>query len=128
MSELPTRPGDVSEWAPLTEIAARYLAHAWQLLAVRLGQDTGQPPEELREVAIAALAYEHVLAERALASRWVNAADALAYGATVEQVAAAMGLDDDEVRVGLGSWADGQVRIGHLTPAERDDVLRLVQP
>ncbi len=128
MSELPTRPGDVSEWAPLTEIAERYLAHAWQLLTVRLGQDTGQPPEELREEALAALAYGHVLAERALASRWVTAADALGCGASVAQVAKAMALDADEVVVGLGSWASNQVRIGHLTPAERDDLLRLVQP
>ena len=127
MSALPTRPGDVSEWASLPEIAHQYVTHGWALAAVRLGQDTGQPPEELRESAIAALAYEHALAERALAGRWVNAAAALEYGASVEDVARAMGLDVEEVRVGLPSWADGQVRAGCLTPAERDDVLRLVE-
>ena len=124
---LPRRPADVSHWAPLTELAEQYLRHAWQLTAVRLGQDTGQPPAELVQHALATLAYGHALADRALASRWVNAADALTYGATVAQVAQAMGLDVEEVRVGLRQWAAALVGTGQLTPADRDELLALVQ-
>jgi hypothetical protein len=45
------------------------------------------PAEQLARHAVALLAVEHALADRVLASRWVNVADALTYGATVEQVA-----------------------------------------
>lgn len=76
--------------------------------------------------AVAALATQHALAERVLYSRWCNVRDALTFGATPEQVAAAMGLDVDEVALGLRSWADGQHRQQLITADEHDAVLALV--
>jgi hypothetical protein len=64
--------------------------------------------------------------QRVLASRWVNVAEALTHGATIDQAAAGMGLDVDEVRVGLAGWADGQHRFGHITDAEHDQVIALL--
>jgi hypothetical protein len=64
------------------------------------------------------------LVERA--HRWVTVAEALTYGATLGQVAAGMGLDVDEVRVGLAGWANGQHRFGHITDAEHDQVIALL--
>ena len=61
-----------------------------------------------------------------LASRWVTVADALTYGATIDQVATAMDLTSVEVAAGLRSWADGQRRFGHITDAEHDAVLALL--
>jgi hypothetical protein len=37
-----------------------------------------------------------------------------------------MGLDVDEVRVGLAGWADGQHRFGHITGAEHVQVIALL--
>jgi hypothetical protein len=76
--------------------------------------------------AVALLAVQHALAERVLASRWLAVADALGCGARVVEVAAAMALTSGEVEVGLCSWADGQRRFGHLTDAEHDAVLALL--
>jgi hypothetical protein len=76
--------------------------------------------------ALTALAYQHALAERALHSRWVNARDGLRHGATVAQVADAMGLDADEVCFGLSRWADGQRRHGSMSEHEHAAVLALV--
>ena len=73
------------------------------------------PAEQLARHAVALLAVEHALADRVLVSRWVTVAEALTYGATIDQVAAGMGLDVDEVRVGLAGWADGQHQFGHIT-------------
>jgi hypothetical protein len=64
--------------------------------------------------------------QRVLASRWVNVAEALTHGATIDQAAAGMGLDVDEVLVGLAGWADGQHRFGHITDAEHDQVIALL--
>jgi hypothetical protein len=61
-----------------------------------------------------------------LVSRWVTVAEAITYGATIDQVAAGMGLDVGGVRVGLAGWADGQHRFGHITNAEHDQVIALL--
>ena len=123
-ASLPTRPSEI-EWTPLRELADRYLEHAGRLVDHRAGVG-GLLPGELMSHALAALSIQHRLAEEALAGRWVNAVAALEHGATGEQVAKAMGLDAEEVVVGLSRWAAGQVRAGHLTPAGRDDVLALL--
>jgi hypothetical protein len=56
----------------------------------------------------------------------VNVADALTYGATVEQVATAMDLTAIEVAAGLRLGADVQRRFGHITDVEHDAVLALL--
>lgn len=126
MQNLPTRPCDVDHRVSLPEIAERYLEHARVVVYDKHGIGEARPPAELIGHALAALAFGHALADRALASRWVCAADALAAGATSKQVADAMGLDDDELQTGLGSWADSMVRLGHLTPADRTELLELL--
>jgi len=76
--------------------------------------------------ALAALAYQHALAERALHSRWSIATDALAAGASLDTVGAAMGgLEPDEVRFELRRWAGDQHREGLMDDARRDEVWRL---
>lgn len=84
--------------------------------------------------ALEALAHGQALADRLLAQRWVDARDALRYGAEVRTVARALGLDDDEIRAGLRSWAGGQLDLHHasdrtlgLDDAQHDEVLTLVQ-
>ena len=52
---------------------------------------TPLPAEQLARHAVALLAVEHTRAERMLASRWVNVADALTYGATLDRVAGTRG-------------------------------------
>ncbi|MGH3599939.1 MAG: hypothetical protein ACRDQH_06630, partial [Pseudonocardiaceae bacterium] len=81
---------------------------------------------ELAGHALAELAYSAALAERALSGRWVHAVDALDAGATHEQVAAATGLDVDELRTGLRSWAHNQLRAGIITTEQHTQVLTLL--
>jgi hypothetical protein len=125
--DLPTRPADIPHTAPLRRLLDALHDHQGRLVNARyaIGDDP-VPAEQLARHAVALLAVEHALADRVLVSRWVTVADALTYGATIDQVAAGMGLDVDEVRVGLASWADGQHRFGHITDAEHDTVLALL--
>jgi hypothetical protein len=74
--------------------------HQGRLVDARHGIGDPIPAEQLARHAVALLAIEHALADRVLASRWVTVAEALMYGATIDRVAAGMGLDVDEVRVG----------------------------
>jgi hypothetical protein len=57
----------------------------------------------------------------------VTVAEALAYGAPLGHVAAAMGLEVDEVAVGLRSWADGQHEHGGMSAAARDEAYALLK-
>lgn len=127
MTNLPTRPADLPYDTTLGQLAEQYYRHAGPLVDARHGLGQPRTAEQLAAHAVAALAVQHALAERVLYSRWVNVRDALTYGATPAAVAVAMGLDDDEVRAGLASWADGQAREGLMTDPERDAVLALVR-
>jgi hypothetical protein len=121
----PTSPGEVP-FAPLAQLAERYIDHAARLVNRQHGRGELLAAAEVRSHALAALAYQRRLADEALAGRWIAAATALEHGAPVTQVARAAGLDGDELRSGMRRWACEQARAGHFTPAERDDVLRLV--
>lgn len=118
----PIRPADIGHDVVLAELARQYHVHVAPLVDARHGIGEPVPPGQLAGHAIAALAAQHALAERALHSRWCNAVEALTYGATLDQVAASMDLTVDEVSVGLRSWADGQRHHGGLSDAERDEV------
>jgi hypothetical protein len=87
----PTRPGDISHTVPLRDLADGYQDHLLPLVEHRHGISEPLTPEQLGEHALAALAYQHALSERALHSRWSIATDALAAGAPFEVVGAAMG-------------------------------------
>jgi hypothetical protein len=113
---------DIPDSYTLDAIARLYHALTGRLVDARHGIGEVLPKERLAEHAIGALAAQHVMAERALHSRWINVADALTYGATF----AAMSLDADEVAVELRSWADGQLRHGGITDAEHEAVMALI--
>lgn len=76
--------------------------------------------------ALAELAYTAALSERALYGRWVYAVEALSAGVGHARVAAAMGLDVEELRAGLRSWARGQLRQGLMEDARHAEVLALL--
>ena len=69
----------------------------------------------LRGHALGALATAGALSRQMAEARWINCVDALNYGARLADVAAAAGLDVDEVQAGLRSWGAGQFRGGLLT-------------
>jgi hypothetical protein len=85
------------------------------------------PAAEVAEHTLAVLAVSERLALEARASRWVYATEALAAGATPDQVATAMGLRYENVlRTGLRDWTEQQVEHGLMSPPRRDEVLALV--
>ena len=123
---LPTRPGEIPHNIPLRGLAVAYDRHALRIVEHRHGIGVPLTVTDARMAALAALAYQHALAERALHSRWSIATDALAAGATLDTVGAAMGgLEADEVRFELRRWAGDQHREGLMDDARRDEVLRL---
>lgn len=123
MSE-PTRPGEIPHSVPLTDLASHAARHAGALFDHRHGiaplTDEGRAGHALAE-----LAYQHALAERALAGRWVVACEALDAGATAERVAAAMGLDGGHLQSGIVTWAEHQYREGLMDEARHAEVLAL---
>lgn len=123
----PTSPGDVPADLTPQRLIDALAVHQQVLTSVHLGLADPPPAAELAARAVAVLAVQHALAERVLAGRWVNASDALDLGATVGQVADAMGLDADEVVAGLRSWADGQLCYGLISDAQHDAVVALVE-
>lgn len=123
---LPARPAEVDEWVPLEQTARRLHEHEGRLVDARNNIGEPLPAEVVAAHGLAALAIQHHIAARVLYSRWTNARDALTYGATVDQVADAMGLDRDELVAGLTRWADQQLRQRLITAAEHAAVLALV--
>lgn len=121
----PTRPADLHDMT-LVELAAAYGQHSSRLVNARHRIGEALPGDQVAAHAIAALAVQHELAERALASRWVIARDGLSYGASVAQVATAMGLDEDEVIFGLTRWASGQRRENLISDSEYAAIVALV--
>ncbi len=120
---LPTRPGDIPHNVPLRDLVVTYDRHALRIVEHRHGIGRPLTTERRLSHALAALAYQHALAERALHSRWSIATDALAAGASLDTVGAAMG--GLEVRFALIRWAHWQHREGLMDDARRDEVLRL---
>ena len=124
---LPTRPGDISDNVPLRVLAVANTHHTLRIVDHRHGIGDPLTTEQLRGHALAALAYQHALSERALHSRWSIATDALAAGASLNTVAAAMGWLNtaDRLSDALRWWASDQHRLGLMDDARRDEVLRL---
>jgi hypothetical protein len=124
MSE-PTRPGEIRDDVGLITLAEQAMRHAGALFDHRFGLAHLTDAERAAH-SLAELAYSAALAERALYGRWVVAVEALNAGAGHEQVAAAMGLDADELHAGLRGWAAGQLRFGHITAARHAEILALL--
>jgi hypothetical protein len=107
----PVRPTD------LTGVSLRELLDAWHLHTA---------PLVYARHGLDALAAGQALTDQLMAMRWVTAAETLANSATLEHTAAAMGLDVDEVAVGLRMWADGQHQHAGMSAAARDEVYALL--
>ena len=121
---MPSTPADVPV-VSLDVVLATYQHHMVVLTAARAAVDR-RPAGDVGRRASAALALGQALVDDPTEERWPVVRDGLLYGATVEQVGAALGgLEVDEVRAGLTSWADRQFRGGALTLAEYDAVLIL---
>jgi hypothetical protein len=120
-----TRPADLAG-ASLRELLDGYQAHLSALVYARHGIGDPEPVGRLRTDALDVLACGQALVDQIHAGRWVTVAEALVYGAPLAHVAAAMGLEVDEVAAGLRSWADGQHRHGGLSAAARDEVCALL--
>ena len=125
LPEFPTRPSDLPDAATLGELLASYHGH---LLAV-VGS---RGPVELMDSftaqhALAALATAQAVVDTFVSERWQLVRDALASGATVDEVGAALGgLEVDEVAAGLTSWADREHRAGGLSLDDYDAVIALI--
>jgi hypothetical protein len=122
----PVRPTD------LTGVSLRELLDAWHLhtaplVNARHGIGDPEPIGRLRAEALDVLACGQALADQILAMRWVTVAEALAFGAPLGHVAAAMGLEPDEVAAGLRSWADGQHQHTGLSSAAREEIYGLLE-
>ena len=129
----PRRPGDFPTLTSFDDLLATHHRHALALVNDRCQIGDPLTAEQVAEHTLADLAVTHALAERLLWHRWLTASEALAAGATLTEVADAMGLTVVEVRAGLRSWADGQARLrahygtGGLGPDEVAEVHALAE-
>lgn len=119
----PARPGALAA-APLHDLLTGYQQPVAAL--VRARHDVGEP-EPVRTDALDALVCGQELTDRLMAMRWVTIADTLAYGASIAQVAAALGMDIAEVAGGLRSWADGQHQYAGMSMAAHDEIHALLE-
>lgn len=121
----PTRPGEIADDATPGELAQQRQRHAMALVNHRYGIAVLGDAERAGR-CLAVLACSAALAERAQTGRWVYAVEALAAGAGHEQVAAATGLEADELVAGLRAWANGQRRGGLIDADRHGEVLALL--
>lgn len=117
--------------AELDALSMGELVAAWHdgigaLVDDRHGIGPRRPGQELAGHALDALSIGEHLAGRLAAARWVTVVDALNGGATLAEVADALGFDVSEVRAGLSSWVFGQHRENLMTDSVRDAVLTLL--
>lgn len=128
MSEsYPTRPGDLPQTVSLRELANGYHRHSWALREHHHRYGAADP-RGVVEHCLAALAYGGALAERASAGRCAIAVDALAAGASAEQVAKAMDCRElDDMRMEIGIWASNQRRFGLIDEERHEQVLALLR-
>lgn len=121
----PMRPGEIPYDLSLADLARHRDRHGAALFEHRYGIAPLNGQQRAGH-ALAELAYSHALAERVLFGRWVVAVESLEAGASHEQVAAAMGLDVDELRAGLRAWAHEQRRHGLIDDTRHAEVLALL--
>ncbi|MCA1673792.1 MAG: hypothetical protein LC799_16845 [Actinobacteria bacterium] len=121
----PTRPGEIPYSMLLGDLVEHAQRHAAALFDHRLGI-AALGDAQRGGHALAELAYTAALSQRALHGRWVVACEALDAGKSREQVAAAMGLDLDELHAGLRGWAHSQLRHGLIDADRHAAVLALL--
>lgn len=121
----PTRPEQIPGEVTLPELAEHRHRHALMMIEHRCGITVVEGPELVGH-ALAVLAYSTELSRRALYGRWAYAAEALAGGADLVQLAAAVDLSVDELRSELRGWAQRQHRFGYLEPDRHAQLLALL--
>ncbi|OLT12244.1 hypothetical protein BJF78_24590 [Pseudonocardia sp. CNS-139] len=124
MSTYVIRPADLGGSGP-EDLLQAWSGHGRALVYDRCGIERLTRTDAVRH-ALDELATGQALADYVTRGRWATVAQGLVYGATVSQVAVAMGLDVDEVAAGLRSWADGQLAINLITPVLHDELQTLL--
>ncbi len=121
------RPDDLPGTVSLGRLLDSYLDHGRKVAGARAHVHL-QPltPDDVARHALAGIVCAGALADRVATGRWDLAREALTHGATVDDLAAAAGLDLDEVQAGLASWADTEQAQGRLTEDEHDAVRALL--
>jgi hypothetical protein len=123
----PTPFGGADPRTSLVDLLDDYQRRILLLTAARADDQVARP-DQLVGHALAALTTAHAVAEGLFAERWPIVCDALAHGATLDQIGAATGgLEPDELVAGLTAWADRQVAAGQLTPRSRAAVIGLAE-
>jgi hypothetical protein len=121
-----TDPADLDA-ATERELVDAWSAHARQVARARHGIGEPTPPALLAGHALGALATEQELTDRLVCMRWVTTRDALAYGAPLSRVAAALRLEPAEVASELRAWADDHHEHAGMSAAARGEVYALVE-
>lgn len=109
---------------PLEDLLSRWQASRAELAA--MDRETWRTTPRAGAVALLAVVASATLGDALLERRWLDARDALAAGAEIRTLAKSMGLDEDEVVVGLRSWAERGLAAGELDQAVVDDVAALL--
>ena len=122
---MPSQPFDVDEFVPLPQLLAAAERHEWKVVAAGCGIER-LPAREVADHAIAVLALSTAAVIRLKQARGATIRDALAHGASLEEVADALSYSPEEAVDDLDDWADTQVRLGAMDTAERDRVRALV--
>jgi len=102
---LPAQPDDVAD-VSLTELAGSY---ADSMCALRHPEPTKFALSASAVPALSALVYGTAIAQHIDVARWPTALVALTGGATLTDVAVAMGIDPIDARIGLIMWTRGSV-------------------
>jgi hypothetical protein len=116
----PTRPTDLASTS-LRDRLAGHESHLTPLVNARPGVGEPVPVGRLHADALAALVCGRALADRLMPMRRVTAAETLAHAASTVHVAAALGLEIEDVAARRRSRADGQQQHGDTPAAAYDE-------
>lgn len=107
---------------PLRDLADAWSAHTSRLVAARHGIGRPLTPARLKRHGLDSLALGAAIIEQIATARWVTVVEALDNGATSEHIAAALGLEELDLAIGLCWWADEQLRKGLMSADRRGAV------
>lgn len=119
------RPSDLRKAASLHELAQGWQDHISALVDARAGLSDDRPAR-LRSSALDALACGAAMVQRVRDAQFVTIADALEYGATLDDVAVALESPAEDVAAGVRSWADRQKDHGLMSDERHEQVLALL--
>lgn len=123
---MPRQPFDVDEFVPLPDLVEAADRHEWAVVAAACGVER-RPGREVAEHALAALALGEAVRIRIELARGALIRDALAHGATLDEIAAALNAGPQEAVDDVECWADVQLSIGAMDRAGRARVAALVE-